>query len=717
MKQLLLNPDGRMVLESVPDPVLLNKGVIIQTSYSAISPGTELSSIRNAEENIFVKMYRRKRLLKSISKRLNPSYIIKVLKNKGLPEIVSRIPEPIGYSCSGIVIETNCDIPVGARVACMGSGHAEKAFVPYNLCQIVPDNVEMQHAAYGALGAIATQGFRRAQITPGDKVAVIGMGILGQMTIQMLKASACECIAIDLDDNRLTLINQNDVQHTINASMMDPVIEVKHYTEGRGVDAVIICAASSSPLPMQQSLEMCREKGRVVIVGDVRLEMPREHLYHKELDVFIARSYGPGRYDPEFEFEGKKFPKATVRWSENENLKYYLELLSQGKLNLSHFLSEDYQFDNALEAYNMLRNNAGKKLAMVLNYGSQKEKPLKRIVMNNDHSDKIKVGLIGCGAFAQNQHLPNLFKNSRYQIHSLADVNSIVVNEMAKRYHANSCTTNHTQLLQNPDVQALFITTRHNLHAPLIIEALHNGKHVFVEKPIAMSLNECQQIKELKKKYPDTLISVGFNRRFSEHIHKSKQLLDQIKRPKMIRYRIAATPIPKSHWVCDPVEGGGRIIGEAVHFIDLLYYLMGEEPVEVMAHASQWENSEGLYSNENYTITIRFADGSIGHIFNTDLSTKDFPKEHIEIFAGDHIFTIHNFESSTMNHYGKEKTFKLADKGFFKELDNFALAIENKSSPLVTEVDGLRATICALAAIKSIGTNQPVKINHSDYIN
>lgn len=719
MKQAILYPNGTISLETVPAPVLQGKGVVVQTHYSAISPGTEIANIKNAEENIFLKLYRRGTLLKAIQKRLRPGYLIQAAKQKGIPERSNILPTPIGYSSAGVVIESNCDIPKGTAVACMGAGHAEFSYIPRNLCAPVEADTDLSFAAWGALGCIAMHGVHRAEARPGENIVVMGMGILGQIAVQLLKKKQARVFAIDLMDSRLDVGSKLGADFTINALELDPVTRVKYGTNGFGADKVIICASSQSPIPIEQAFEMTREKGKIVIVGDVRLDVPRKPFYTKEIDLVISRSYGPGRYDSFYENTGLDYPEHHVKWTQNRNLQEFIRLITSGDLDLSPLISVKYPHTQINKAYEQIRTHAAQTLGAVLQYEPTNKQTVETKIMSSQtlkNENKISVALIGAGAFAQNYHLPNLSKNSSFQLTGIVTLNEIHAKSLAQKYNVSFCTTRYQDVFEDPDVDCVFITTRHNQHAGQVIEALQANKHVFVEKPIAMSQAECQEIIKVRKKNPNLKIGIGFNRRFSSLTQEAVKILRKMGHPVVINYRVASMPIPKGHWISDPVEGGGRILGESIHFLDLMAYLADSEPVDVIASGKTLNDQDSAFDHENYNIQLTFKNGSLGHLIQTDLSSRNFPKERIEIFAGGLVLTIDNFETFRMFEEETEKEIQKDDKGFSAEIESFAAAINEDKIPMASETDGIRATLCALAAIESMNSGQRQTIDQTIYL-
>jgi threonine dehydrogenase-like Zn-dependent dehydrogenase len=475
------------------------------------------------------------------------------------------------------------DIKIGDRVACAGAGyanHAEYIEVPKNLVVKMPKDLSFKEASTITLGSIALQGVRRAGVKLGENIAIIGMGILGQLVSQMVTVAGARFIAIDLDDRRLTIAQKNGAKYFLNPTKEDIVEETIKITEGYGVDSVIITVATSSKEPLAQAFQMCRKKGRVILVGVVGMEINREDMYKKELDFYISTSYGPGRYDPNYEEKGIDYPYHYVRWTENRNMQEYLKMLSERKIKLDNIIEKVYKIEEATRAYQEFEKEENKPLIVLLKYSQDLENKINRKVEANSQfklkTDKIKVALIGAGSFAKGVHLPNLEKlNNLYDIYAIMSRTGTNAATIARQYKTKYATTDYQEILNDPDVNMVMICTRHNLHAQYSIEAMKKGKAVFVEKP--MALNE-KGTEEVFKTIQETGMPylVGFNRRFSKYAVEIKKHIKKRINPMIIDYHMNAGYIPLDHWV-HTEEGGGRIIGEGCHIFDLFNYFVDVE--------------------------------------------------------------------------------------------------------------------------------------------
>ena len=603
-------------------------------------------------------------------------------------------------------------------VACAGASanHAELIAVPRNLMARVPPGVNMRDAGFTTLGAIAMQGVRRAQVSFGETVAVIGMGLIGQIVTQMLRVAGCYVIAIDLLEERLAKAPKLGATYTINAGSENPVEAAYRIAGDHGVDAVILCAATSSDVPVNQAFAMCRERGRVVVVGDVGLGLERTNFYEKELDLVISRSYGPGRYDPEYEEMGLDYPIGYVRWTENRNMEEFLRLVAAGRVSVEPLVSKEYTIEQAAQAYADLAEKPREMVGAVFQYDDHTSDARSapalhlREAVEPPKEGTLRVAVIGAGGFARANHLPSLRGFPDCQLVAVVNSTGTTARQVAGEFNASYCTTDYREVLADPKVDAVVIATRHNLHHQIAIEASASGKHVFVEKPMALTEAEGQ---EVCKAVADagTLLSVGFNRRFAPLIVRLKGLLEEHPFPKTITYRVNAGWLPPDHWTLNPEEGGGRIIGEGCHFFDLLYFLVGAEPVRIIA--SQMRPVEGNHvDTANMSVNMEFADGSLGNVIYTVVGNTDLSKERIEVFTGGRAFVLDDF--SSLQAYGQTGAGKSwtspVDKGVSSLLRHFCDAVLGKAELQVTARDGLRATVCAVKALESARTGVPVRL-------
>ena len=684
MKQVLIKK-GIAIAEKVPAPQVNKDTVLVEVKYSCISIGTEMSGVRASATPLW------KRALKEPE---NVKKVFSMITEKGLMKTASQVKSrldsgsPVGYSASGIVIavgENVRDIKIGDRVACAGAQcahHAEIINVPRNLLVKVPDSVDLKGACTVTLGSIAMQGVRRAQTTLGECFVVIGLGVIGQITVQLLKASGCKVIVSDLDRNRISLAMKHGADMSIHPDDGVDIQRVNQLTGGIGADGVIITAASKSSAIVSAAFNMCRRKGRVVLVGDVGLDIKRGDLYSKELDFLISTSYGPGRYDAQYEEKGLEYPVAYVRWTENRNLQEILSLIENKKLNIADLVSNVYTIDNATAAYEELKNASEKPLMVLLQYPANEEKTANFIQINtatcNSKNDCINVAVIGAGGFAKGMHLPNLEKlKNKYQIYAIMSRTAHNADAVAKLYNAAYSTTSYEKILSDENVDMVLITTRHNLHAQMVLQALKAGKHVLVEKPLAINEDELSQIESFYKENTDApLLLTGFNRRHSQYLQEINKHTSKRINPMIINYRMNAGYIPLDCWV-HTEEGAGRNIGEACHIYDLFNYLTGARAVSVSAHSINPSNSYAS-SKDNFVATISYEDGSVANLIYTSLGSKDVPKEQMDIYFDNKIISLTDYQKLT-GHGVKINTIetKISEKGQLEEIKAFADAIKS----------------------------------------
>jgi predicted dehydrogenase/threonine dehydrogenase-like Zn-dependent dehydrogenase len=688
VKQVLVKK-GQILVEEMPVPVVSDNGVLVKVIYSCISAGTEMTSVSESGKSSIKKAMEQP---EKIKKAFN------MAKSQGLEAVFNKVKaidrgKPIGYSASGIIIGVGkgiTDLNIGDRVACAGAGivnHAEYIDVPSNLVMRLPEGLGFDLASTAALGGIALQGVRRADLRLGEFAAVIGMGILGQLEAQMLKRSGCRVIGIDIDDRRLQIAKECDCDYVINSLKFDVIKEVERITEGFGTDAAIITAASNSNEILAQAFSMCKRKGKVVLVGVVGKEFNREDMYKKELDFVVSTSYGPGRYDENYEDKGIDYPYAYVRWTENRNMQEYLKLVREGKINLKPLIERVYGIHGAAEAYEELKSPVDKPLIVLLKYSEEERKIQRKIITSKAYVKKdgrINVAIIGAGNFAKGMHLPNLKKLSDvYNIHAIMSRTGINAIALAQEYGAKYAATDYMEILNDADVDMVMICTRHNLHTKIAIEAMKKGKAVFVEKP--MALNE-EELMEVLKTAEETKVpfTVGFNRRFSKYAVTAKQFIKDRVNPMIINYQMNAGYITLDNWV-HREEGGGRIIGEGCHIFDLFNYFTASEALSVSVDKLA-PKTANISARDNIVATVKYEDGSICTLTYTALGNSMVSKEFCQIYCDGHIIVIDDYKKLTG--YGiKVPGIKssIPDKGQYEELVKFSEAIKsgaNYSIPL-----------------------------------
>lgn len=695
MKQVLTSAQGIQVVD-VPAPGVSDRTLLVRVEHSCISVGTEIAGVKAASEPLY------RRALRQPEKVLRA---IALLREKGLAATVDRVRSagsgvPLGYSAAGTVVACGADVSlfgIGDRVACAGSGianHAELIEVPVNLATRIPADVDTAAAATVALGAIALQGVRRATPTLGETILVVGLGILGQLTVQLLKANGCKVIGADLFEQRSAIAQKAGMDFTVNPGGDNGLADILRITGGYGADAVIVTAATPDSGVINNAIRACRRKGRVIIVGDVGLDIDRSELYSREIDLLISTSYGPGRYDPAYELEGSDYPLPYVRWTENRNMEAYLNLLAAGKVRLDLVPTQIHRIDDAPAAYQAIRSGESGNLLFLLNYPESAGAGVRRIPIpvTRSHRGPIRTALIGAGSFAQGMHLPNLVRaGSAYTVHTIASRNGATARALAERYGAAFASTDTDEALANPDIDLVLIATRHHLHAALTLRALAAGKHVFVEKPLALNAVELDAIEAFFQSRPDApLLMTGFNRRFSPALVRARALLAGRRGPAMINYRVNAGFLPPEHWVHGE-QGGGRNIGEACHIYDACNFLIGGHPQHTRAQAAaplsaQWRR------NDNFVATLGYPDGSVCTITYTALGHNDYAKERMDIFVDGTVIALDDYKSLTVTGArNKNWVSTTVDKGHAQELAALAEGLQSGQWP-ISLADQIAAT-------------------------
>jgi predicted dehydrogenase/threonine dehydrogenase-like Zn-dependent dehydrogenase len=641
--------------------------------------------------------------------------VVQLMRDQGIARVYKQVKGkldaglPTGYSAAGTVVAVGSEvggIAIGDRVACAGAGianHAEIIDVPVNLTVPIPEQISFDVAATVTLGAIAMQGVRRAQPTLGETVVVIGLGILGQITAQLLSANGCRVIGTDVDTGRIAIALENGLDIGVNPNDGNLVERLVKLTDGYGADAVIITAASTSSEILAEAFQSCRKKARVVIVGDIGLNMARADIYAKELDVLISSSYGPGRYDQIYEEEGVDYPLPYVRWTENRNMGEYLRLLASGRVRLDNMLEEPFSIDQAEEAYGRLSGEGQKPLLVLLKYPPREG--VKRAVLQVGKpapiDGRIKLALVGAGGFAQGMHLPNLQKlNNVFDLRTVVSRTGLSARIAAERFGVATAATDFQTVLDDPQIDLVLIATRHDLHAEMTLAALKAGKHVFVEKPLSMTEEGLDAIEAFYVDNPNgPLLMTGFNRRFAPAIVAAQEAVRDRVSPMIVNYRMNAGYIPSDHWVHGP-HGGGRNIGEACHIYDLFNALTGSQPVDVHARTVV-PASDYWRRDDNFVATIRYADGSVCTLTYTSMGAKSFPKERADVFVDGKVLLLDDYKQlSVTGAKGGWKALTI-EKGQLEELKALASALKQGSWPISLK-DQLSASRVSFAVEKQL---------------
>lgn len=711
MKQVLLVGGGEVSVQDVPIPTCDRRGILVRVAASAISTGTESTSVATGG-SLIAKAAR------------NPDLVRRVLdkaRTQGWRRTVDQVRHrietftPTGYSAAGVVVEAGPDATgfhPGDRVACAGAeiaNHAEYIAVPVNLAVRVPSEVPLEHGSFTTLGAIAMQGVRRANVELGHLILVVGLGLIGQITVQLLRAAGCRVIGADVRPDRVELARRLGMEEGVCLTSGDLIEAVGRFTKGHGVDAALITAATPSSGPVNTAMQVCRERGRVIILGAVGMNLHRDPMYRRELDVAISRSYGPGRYDNSYELRGQDYPYGHVRWTENRNMQAFVDLVAAGRMQVEPLISARFPVTEAAAAYAALKTPGRQTLGVILTYGDQEAAavpsmirvPERRIALHGELSPagRVRLGLIGAGSYARGVHVPNIRNSQTLHLQAVATRSGHTARQVAAQARAAYATTDYMEVLADPNIDAVLIATRHHLHKEITIAALAAGKHVFVEKPMGLTVEDCEEIVKAVES-SGLLLSVGFNRRMSRYSQQARAALAEVPGPKTVVYRVNAGTLPTDHWTGDPIEGGGRIVGEGVHFFDLMGWLVGADPVSVTAFHSSVGNPPTLQTDD-IGATVSFADGSLGQLLYTTYGSPNAPKERVEAFAGGRTVIIDDFQELQVYGTAGSSKRRQMDKGQAALLENFGQAILQKGQLAVTARDGLIATKCALAALRS----------------
>jgi predicted dehydrogenase/threonine dehydrogenase-like Zn-dependent dehydrogenase len=698
MKQLIQNyKTGTLEIVEVPLPAISPNQILVRTLYSAISVGTERTKIIQASKSLVGKALYRPDLVQQVVDNFRQEGLLPTIE-----KVRTRLDTPItlGYSSSGEILQTGSaihDLSIGQHVACFGETyacHAEYTVVPRSFCVPLPPNVHPEAAAFGGIGAIALQGVRQCSVHIGDRVVVIGLGLIGLLACQILTAQGCQVIGFDILPSRVNVAKGFGVEESwVCSSVEEALTKAGIRNKGGGVDAVLLTAASRSSTPLEIAGALVREKGTVVVLGAVETHIPRKDYYEKELGVVFSRAFGPGTYDPGYSNGVQDYPYGYVRWTAQRNVEEFLRLISLGKVNVERMITHRLSFQNALAAYDLLKSNSENPLGIVLSYDSQNQDigvEQQTIRLGLEHSvvekkgikDTLTVGFIGAGNFAEASILPTLRKNRYVRLGGVAMRSGMKAHHVAKKWSFRYATTDPNSILNDPEIDTVFIVTRHDSHGRYVVEALSRKKNVFVEKPLALSHSE---LEEVRRAFQDagTHLMVGFNRRFAPFTQRLKEFFRSRKHPVMLDYRVNAGPLPLGHWAIDPNEGGDRIRGEVCHFIDLAQYIVGQPPVKVLAQPIVSDQSELI--PQSVVVSLTYLDGSIATIRYTSDGNRSFGRERLEAFCDQGVAVLDNFKRLELWRGRKgSRHWRLSrDMGHQAELETFIDAVRLGKSMLI----------------------------------
>ena len=695
MKQILHNFDtGKTYLEDIPNPSVKKGHLLIKTNYSLISLGTERMLVQFGQANLINKVRQQPEKVKTVVDKFKTDGLVPTLK-----AVKNKLSTPIslGYCNVGEVIEIGKDVDgfkVGDLVASNGP-HAEIVCVPKNLCAKLPKNVSQKDAVFTVLSSIALQGIRLSSPQLGDTVVVLGLGLIGQITAQLLKINGCKVIGIDIDNEKVKIC-QNFGIDAINSTETDVVDYVSNVTNGFGADSVLITAASQKSDLVSKAANMCRKKGQVVVVGFVGLDLKRDDFYEKEITFQVSCSYGPGRYDPNYEDKGIDYPYHYIKWTEQRNFQAILDIFSDQKLNVKPLISKIAKLNEVSSIYDNIANDNS--LATLIEYN--KEVDNKTVIKVNDSFDiknSINVGIIGAGNYTKSVILPSLKKNN-YNIKYIACRSGINSKVLAKKFNISNATSDYHNIINDSDIDLIIVSTRHDSHSKIAVDSIRSKKHVFVEKPLALNRKELQDIIANKNKYSKS-VNVGYNRRFSPHSQKIKKIIKGHKSPINIVGTMNAGFIEESNWVHDLEIGGGRIIGEACHYFDLFIYLTGSKISSVCMNLLRINELE-----DNASILLKFENGSNGVINYFSNGPKSYPKEEIKVFSQNKVLTIDNFvkTSGFGFDFGKFKTLNTTqDKGQNRQFKLLNHSLTEDGQPIIPFDELVNSTLSSFSAIES----------------
>ena len=716
MRQLTLKlKNGEIRVLEVPAPVLGPGMVLVRNHYSLISAGTEASSATAARKSLVGKAKERPQQVKQVIDAFKEHGPIQTYR-----AVMKRLDSysPLGYSSAGEVIEAAPDVrgfAAGDLVACGGAGyasHAEIIAVPSNLCVKLPNSADLRRAAYNTVGAIALQGVRQADLRIGETCAVIGLGLIGQLTCLMLQASGVAVCGVDVDPVAVETARKHCVDCAWTRSDAGITEQIKTFTGRLGVDAVIITAGTSSLDPINFAGQIARKKGRVVVVGNVPTGFDREpHYYRKELELRMSCSYGPGRYDLDYEQKGIDYPAAYVRWTEKRNMQAFQELLHTGRISIDYLTTQEFSLADAPKAYDMIVNRSEPFLGVLLKYDVDKPLQQARVEANRPKpAGKVGIAFIGAGSYAQGHLLPNIPHQDDDVFCKAVMTNSGTTSRrVAERYGFEFCASDVRDILENADINTVFIVTRHDSHAEYVLRSLQAGKHVFVEKPICLTIEELKKIEDTyygQHEAETRQLMVGFNRRFAPHAVALKQRLAE--GPVSMIYRVNAGAVPADTWIQDPAIGGGRIIGEVCHFIDFLTFMCDSLPVRV--YASALPDPEHL--NDTVAINLEFANGSVGTVCYFANGSKRLPKEYVEVYQSGLTGIIRDFKELEIFGQGRLLRKKLLrqNKGQACMVKTFVDRVKNGGSSLIRTDEIFAVTRATFCVMESLQNRQAVSI-------
>ena len=721
MKQVLQNmKSGITEVVEVPVPKLKKGNVLVKTAASLVSAGTERNLVAFAEKSLVGKAQSRPDLVKQVIDKARREGLLTTFESA-----MNRLDQPmvLGYSSAGTVVEVAEDIidfKPGDRVVCAGGGHAvhaEYALVPKNLLTHLPEGVDFESGAFATMGSIALNGIRLASPQVGEKVAVIGMGLLGLITAQLVRAAGCDVVGMDISNTRVAFAQKLGLKASLNAEVKENYLAA---TRGKGFDHILICADTPSSETVELAGLIARDRAHVISLGVVGLDIPRKIYFEKELFFQVSRSAGPGRYDATFEENGNDYPIGYVRWTEGRNLEAFVDLLAAKKIDMLSLVTHRFDIQNAPKAYELITGKLNEPyLGVLLTYPAETDNKLRKVDLEATSAHtaagtSLKLGVLGAGNYANAVFLPALKKAGGVAFIGVATSSGLSAQHTARKYGFNFASSSVDDVLSNEDINLVAILTRHQTHAAFTQQALENGKHVYCEKPLAIKKAELDQIAKILKKKEHPYLSAGFNRRFAPLAVALKETFKASPEPFYVNYRVNAGFIPATHWLHDPEQGGGRLVGEGCHFIDFVCFIIGKTPLTVRVSALP---NAGKYSNDNFVVTLEFEDGSIGTVSYLSNGNKRFAKEYVEVFNGGRIGILNDYRSLELVDDSRTITRKSRlkqDKGHQAAWQAFLNAIQSGQPEPIPYEQLLLSSYATLAANQALLSGETISI--SDFI-
>ena len=726
MKQLVQSfKTGELRVVDVPMPIVQPGFVLVDNHFSVISTGTEGGTVRLGKMNLLQKARARP---EQVGKVLN------VVRNDGVLAAYNAVtrtlemPIPLGYCCAGTVLEVGAgvtDLEPGQAVACGGAGwanHADTVSVPRNLVVPLPDSVDPRHGAFATLGSIALQSVRQARASLGENVVVVGLGLVGLLVAQILRAAGCRVFGIDTRQDRVGFATQHALCDGATRQDANLLQQVRAWSRDQGADSVIVTATTSDNDPVALAGELCRHKGRVVVVGRTEMTAPRDTYLFKELELTTSLAYGPGTGDPSYEEDGQDYPLAYVRWTENRNMQAFVELIASERIKLEPIISHTFEIDQAVEAFDLINGpKASETRAVLLKYSAldksasgHRRAELTQELNTPQQAPNLGVSVIGAGSFAANFLVPIVAKRSELTLRGIVSASGVRARSLADQYRFPYCSSDAAEVFADDQTSGVLVLTRHDSHAPLTVAALEARKHVFVEKPLAMNLTELQDVVASQKR-SGRMVQVGFNRRFAPLAVRLKRHFAGRRQPMSVTFRSNVGFRPPEHWLHDPVQGGGVILGEAVHFIDFCHWLIGSPPVSVSTAAFAGE-PRGALNEDNVHINLRFADGSIATVVYVSNGDPALGRESVEVFAEGAGALLQDFRRLTLSRKGRRRTYRrLQDRGHAAQIVALSESWSTGEEALPLRESAL-SMLATLQAVESLERREPLEVRPQDLL-